>query len=114
MNKHDQLFIRACKSKDPEKRLYSVLNRLYLRNTTPEFKRANLMVVLAEVCDRNLPISNTKLVIQVLTTPVQELMGGATEHTHNKFIRVLTAHLRYSLVSDPGFTVPAIIRNWQK
>ena len=114
MNKHDQLFIRACKSKDPKKRLYSVLNRLYLRNMTPEFKRANLMMVLSEVCDKNLPLSTAKLVAEVLATPVQELMGGATEHMQNKLIRVLTAHIRYSLVSDSGFTVPAKIRNWQK
>ena len=49
MNKIDQLIVRACKSKDPEKRLDSVVRRFYLQQPNDSDKKYQLLNILVQI-----------------------------------------------------------------
>jgi len=49
MNKLDMLFIRACKSKDPYKRVCSVYKRFYCEDTK---QRYNLIGIMSSIVDK--------------------------------------------------------------
>ena len=51
LNKIDLLFIRACKSKDPIKRVYSVYSRFYYKNTEAE---QHIIHILAKIYNKYL------------------------------------------------------------
>lgn len=51
MNKLHQLFIRACKSKNPNRRILSVYRRYYVRYGMYEDHRADIMNILVAVVD---------------------------------------------------------------
>jgi hypothetical protein len=58
MNKLEQLFVRACKSKNPETRVGSVLRRFYLLDMGPEYA----IPMLADICEKYRLISIPKLI----------------------------------------------------
>ena len=72
MTKIDQLFIRACKSKDPYKRLKSIRRRFYIRlNDDDKY----ITMKLAEICDTYIPVKSIKI-FEDLTHPF--VMRNAT------------------------------------
>jgi hypothetical protein len=58
MNKIDQLFIRACKSKSAYKRLKSIRKRFYISLNDDDIY---ITMKLAEICDKYLPVKATKI-----------------------------------------------------
>ncbi len=52
LDKTEMLFIRACKSLDPKKRLMSVYRRLYLGGITEEFAILYISSLLADIVQR--------------------------------------------------------------
>lgn len=55
----DQLWIRACKSEDPKKRLLSVYRRFYC---SYEDSEKYIFHILLGVCEKHCPIDPTRLV----------------------------------------------------
>jgi len=104
MNKIDQLFIRACKSKNPHKRLKSIRRRFYIRlNDDDKY----ITMKLAELCDKYIPIKSTKL-LEELTHPF--VMRDAT--IQEKLFRFFLNNIRFAEVDAfPGLTPPAMFRN---
>lgn len=63
MNSLDQLFIRACKSKEPRTRIRSVYNRFYLRNLP--HKDIHIIGILANLCEKYTPMTASELITEL-------------------------------------------------
>lgn len=62
MTKTDQLFIRACKSKNPLTRVQSVYRRFYIeKNNTHPY----IAMILAELCDRFNTFTTTQFILEM-------------------------------------------------
>jgi hypothetical protein len=103
MTKIDQLFIRACKSKDPYKRLKSVRRRFYIRlNNDDKF----ILIKLAEICDIYLPVKGTKIIEELLHPFVMRDVSMEL-----KLLRIFLNQIRFAEVNYfPGLTPPAMFR----
>lgn len=103
MNKVDQLFIRACKSKYPYKRLKSLRRRFYIRNENDD---KYLTIKLAEICDKYVPLKATKI-LEEITHPFL----NPDVSIQDKFLRICLNNIRFAEVSMfPGLTSPAMFR----
>jgi len=103
MNKINQLFIRACKSKDPGKRLKSIRRRFYIRlHNDNKF----ILIKLAELCDEYSPIKGTKLIEELLHPFVMR-----ESSLEDKLLHIYLNQIRFTEVkSFPGLTPPAMFR----
>ena len=61
LSKMDSLWIRACKSKDPDKRLRSLYRRFYLRCLDDADLDVFLVSTLLEICERTVPVPARKI-----------------------------------------------------
>lgn len=61
MTKTELLFIRACKSLNPEKRVFSVYKRYYYYSNKA-YTREALISILANICDNYLDISVSRVI----------------------------------------------------
>lgn len=66
MNKTEMLFIRACKSKDPEKRLFTLYNKKYLK-CTKEDSYLYISVLLTDLV-HNYNLLSIKELVDKLST----------------------------------------------
>jgi len=103
MTKIDQLFIRACKSKDPYKRLKSIRRRFYIRlNDDDKY----ITMKLAEICDTYIPVKSIKI-FEDLTHPF--VMRNAT--IQEKLFRLFLNNIRFAeITAFPGMIPPAMFR----
>jgi hypothetical protein len=105
MNKTHLLFIRACKSKDPKKRVSSVYRRLYLSDHTPDdFALAGILASIGEQY-LNYPLSD----VLVDLHPHHKWKYGLTESaSHWAFVKaVLISKLRLASIDRfPGYIKP--------
>lgn len=104
MNKIDQLFIRACKSKNPYKRLKSIRRRFYIHLDNDD---KYLTIKLAELCDKYLPIKANKI-LEELTHPfiMHELS------IQEKLFHLFLNNIRFAEVSVfPNLIPSAMFRN---
>jgi len=103
MTKIDQLFIRACKSKDPYKRLKSLRRHFYIHlNDDDKY----ITMKLAEICDTYLPVKSIKI-FEELTHPF--LIHEAT--IQDKLFRIFLNNIRFAeITAFPGMRAPAMFR----
>jgi len=104
MNKIDQLFIRACKSKNPYKRLKSIRRRFYIHLAHDDYY---ITLKLTEICDKYLPVKSSKILEELIhpfmlrDAPIQD-----------KLFRIFLNNIRFADASVfPGFIPPAYYRN---
>lgn len=106
MNNIDQLFVRACKAGNPDKRLQSVYRRFYL-SSTKEDSIPHIVVILGNIIDKYLPPIRLVNLLQSLDTefdipkrPYRELC-----------LQVLTSKIRYCKATDiQGIITPIRFR----
>lgn len=98
MNKVDQLFVRACKSEDPDTRLKSVYRRFYCYGSEVNNK-AHIINILARISDEYLGIKIENLIEELNTD--KGWYYGLTESSDyfDQWIAVLVSKIRFSEVS---------------
>lgn len=104
----DQLFIRACKSKEPLKRLCSVRRRFFYADDNPY---PHLMSVLSDICDRYHVIAVRDLLIDL--APYNRWKYGINESdTHDlACVKILSSKIRLTDVTTfNGLSRPARLR----
>jgi hypothetical protein len=112
MNKTIQLFIRACKAKDADKRLRSVYRRFYYSTDCKKTQDAALVHILSKICEDHAPIRLTILMDRL--NPENHWQYGITsdEGFNSAAIKILTSHLRFLKKDDlKGLTSPRRFRD---
>ena len=106
MKNLDILFIRACKSSNPRKRLKSVYRRFY-----GDYEHGNIFIIhkLVDVAEEYLPVNVSKLV-QALDPDenFRHLVGGTYDY-RDEILRFFINHFRFTLASklkENGFISP--------
>ena len=108
MTKRDQLFIRACKSRVPYRRVKSVYKRFYAIDV-PEDR--HIAGVLSEVFDRNCPIEMGVVYWKFHPGNQFSIMNDEDQTYTEKFINFLISNIRYKDAdSFLGLTSPARFR----
>jgi len=103
MNKITQLFIRACKSKNPQKRLRSISRRFYIRTINED---GYITMKLAEICDKYVPIKATKLYEELIHPFVMRDYSN-----QEKLFHFFLNNIRFAEISAfPGLTPPAMFK----
>ncbi len=111
MDKLDQLFIRACKSGQPEQRVLSVYRRFYVQQSVPEVY-THLAQIMARIC-QEYELTN---VLDLVT----ELDRGNTWYFNldedvdcsHLCMRILMNKIRFAKTSKfKNYTPPAMFRN---
>lgn len=105
MKKLDQLFIRACKSYDPYKRIRSVYKRFYAIDVPEDHHIAG---VLSEVFERNCLIKISDIYWDFHPDNQFSILNDGDQPYAEKFIRYFISKIRYKNTSNfPGLTSPA-------
>lgn len=104
----EMLFIRACKSSDPYKRVRSVYRRFYYGGKSSDvFINFVITQLFANICDKHMPISSSDLISKV--NPNQACNFGNSYDVI--CFRALINHIRLIEVSKiPGFKIPLRFR----
>ena len=102
MDKLDQLFIRACKVENSEKRLQSIYRRFYL---PCEQYTTVTSHVLARIVDENLKYSIGDLLVDMSPSSIKVCEGMTY---YEKFLSVLISKIRYTNINEfEGLTKPS-------
>lgn len=113
INTIEELFIRACKSENPHKRIRSVYRRYYLKtNKNVDQHLANILSRIIEKYDL---ITQTRLINDL--NPANHWRFGLTkEDSYNKCVlHVATSVIRFSKKDKfPGLGNPANIRKMNR
>lgn len=110
LTKTELLLIRACKSKDPMKRLSSVYRRQY---GLVESNIEGLVNILSTIIEKHHPISTHDLIKELspFNSYRWENASGQTTY-HEKALFVLVAHLRLAEITIfNGWVSPAPFRS---
>lgn len=108
MNKLDQLFVRACKSKNPDVRILSIYRRFYYG--VPSWD--SIAALLARICDEHMDIRVGTLLSDL--SPVNAWKYGTEEETPywERVVRVLTSKIRTAKIDNfEGLTPPLRFRH---
>lgn len=110
MDKLDQLFIRACKSQDPFKRLLTLHDRYYYR--MPD-RVPYINVILSKLVEKYKLVTIVNLVMDLNYENNSWRSPGGD---YNAFVmRTLVKYIRFASVDQlPGLTRPAIFREKEK
>lgn len=99
----DQLFIRACKSGDANKRIKSVYRRFYHY----DYDSANIVHILAKICDNQLQFSAIDLISELSPNNNWKYPDNYWE----KCVNILISKIRLSEVSKfDGLVAPLKFR----
>ena len=112
MNNQTQLFIRACRSKDPHTRVKSVFKRYYLNDG--EACTKHLIVVLSEICDKYQPFKTLGLLSALDPNgPWYFTRDGEQKPTyHQACLHVLVNRIRIAPNADfQGLSTPLKYKN---
>ena len=104
----EQLFIRACKVLDSDKRIRSVYRRFYCLDGNPE---PHIILILADICDKYIPMKISE-VIDALN-PSQSWNHQNSKYVCNDVcLSALISRIRLSNIdSFPGISTPAKFRD---
>ena len=114
MNNTEQLLVRACKSSNATKRLFSVYRRFYLNNKGKrEMIYTNLSIILLDLVRKHNPIEVFKLVDSLNPISAMFYVDDYENYTYYEHVfGVLVSHIKLSNVSDfDGYKIPAMFRN---
>jgi hypothetical protein len=112
MNKQDMLFIRACKSSHPTRRIKRLYKMFYLC-PSDTIQTIDLVQILAGVCDRNLPkITFAKAVDMSNPFKWQYTFEKETRNHFELWFDALVSELRYTDTRTiDGYIMPCWWRN---
>ena len=106
MNTLDNLFIRACKSKDPHKRIET----LYIRNYACPFEYKHIAIILERIARKY----NLITVIDLMGELSPEKSYWYNDCPYDeKLVRILVNKIRHCAVDvllNDGYRVPAVFR----
>jgi hypothetical protein len=109
MDKLTQLFIRACKCKQPLVRLRSLHRRFYLHYDDEELATHTITYALADICDEYLPTPLARAIERVHPDRSLNPLGESYIERWRSF---LITRIRFSDIKQfPGLTKPAKMRN---
>lgn len=109
MDKIEQLFIRACKAKDPLKRVKNVYCRFYLPAYIKE-DGVHITNILLNICEKYQVCSLTKTV-NALNPNNGYFRTVDSRSYHERCVDVFIGFIRLSEVNKfPGLTTPAMFR----
>ena len=112
MNSLQLLLVRACKTRDPQKRLESVYRRYYYNGG---MQSADMVSILNNICREYIPNSSEKLINNL--NPAQAFMYGCDKNTpyFDLCLKVLISHIRLTAADDiPGYKYPCWVYNQYK
>lgn len=113
MRKIEQLFVRACKSPDSHKRVYSVYRRFYCR-TTDTTTNSAIAGILARIYDTYLTPSATSLISDFHPGNRWKYGVEDADDYWSAAVKILTAKIRQTERSKfPDLTPPAMFRDKQ-
>lgn len=95
MNKIDQLFIRACKSLEPDTRLRSVLRRLYLKTSDVFMENRMLADKLITIVDNNFPMRVGEYLRHKCDYDTYCRMSGGSPSDVEKNIWIMRDYIRH-------------------
>ena len=109
MDKVQQLFIRACRSKDPCKRLFSVYRRFYLM--TVEDPKPYISAALLQIIEKYNLMTVRELVIELNPDKFPGLVAKEDTTYENLLFSVLISKIRLTHIGKfPGLIKPRIFR----
>jgi hypothetical protein len=114
LTKLEILFVRACKSKNPKRRLNSVYRRFYCRNNTPE---TYITSILSRICEENNLLSVTDLIEKLSISNRWKYsntdinMNSLTEYSRLILSIMISTIQLTEIKRFPGFISPAIFRH---
>ena len=88
MDNIDQLFIRACKSKEPDKRLESLVRRFYM--TGSKTNKSLIISILSVMCDNHSPIMSPSY---LGVNPTTEIRVYTTLKNHFRYMEIKNLNL---------------------
>ncbi len=92
MDKNTQLWIRACKSKNPRVRLTSLVHRMYSYDYNKEYEQAILIANLSEIVDKYCDLSKANMMNKIFYPEVWDEDKSIKEIT----ISVLCSSIRFT------------------
>jgi hypothetical protein len=114
MDNLTQLFIRACKSANPKKRVRSVYRRFYNtynENEQNEYDRY-IAIILLDICDEHKLLSLKKLATELDPNHFLKSLYKEEETYLQEVIRICTSAIRLTEVKKlEGLTPPRKFRN---
>ena len=114
MNNTEQLLVRACKSSNATKRLFSVHRRFYFNNkNNKQIAYCGLSIILLNLVAKHNPIEVFKLVDSLNPINAKFYVDDCENYTYYEHVfGVLVSYIRLSNVSDfEGYKHPAMFRN---
>ena len=109
MQNTDQLFIRACKSRRYQKRIYSVYRRFYCNDLHVDFYIAK---ILSQICDKYLNFTVSDLVTDYHPDNLWKCGASKADDHWTTTVKILTTKIRLSGADElPGYRPPAIFRH---
>lgn len=110
MNKTTQLWIRACKSKNPDKRLRSILRRFYLVNFNEAQKTEAIIYHLSDIVDKYLTLRVYDIYCELIK---EEWYGTKDDRTpEQKMLSFLAQKIAYTSIHKlEGLTPPCWVKN---
>lgn len=112
MNKTTQLFIRACKSKDPNRRVVSVYKRFYCRENNPI---PALICILSGIVDEFIGIQRTYRLLSDISPDNAWRTCEADYNFNEACFNVLVDKIRFTKGSKfEGLSMPLIFKKQQK
>lgn len=110
MNNVEQLFIRACKARDPFKRVQSVYRRFYLK-TNDDIMFMDIASLLSNICDEYVK-PKVKTMIDNYHPTNRWKYGIEPDDSHYKLTtKILISYIRLAEKDKfPGLTPPRMFR----
>lgn len=106
MNNLQSLLIRACKSKDPERRLKSVYKRYYY----PRYNPKAVTQILVKLSEEFYPMTATT--VFEMMAPENAWLYGENNNHYEHCVRILISHFQLAEINKlKGFRVAAPYRN---
>lgn len=113
MTPTENLFIRACKTENPHKRVRSVYRRFY-GAYDDQVTNSALVVILADLCDKYEPFKAADL-LEKVNPRKAVFQGQPLMDWQTLVLNVLIYQLRFTTAKTiPGFRIPARFRKQEK
>ena len=111
MDKLTQLFIRACKVKNPRKRVLSVYRRFYYAGSGDP--SCHIVLILAKICDTYSLFGSAALLSELHPSNAWKHSGQGEAATYEeRCVGLLISKIRLTKIAVfPGLTRPAPFRN---
>ena len=108
MDNIDQLFIRACKSREPEKRILSVYRRFYLSGGEQSY--SHLVAILAKIINERIDYPLTDILSDL--NPENPWRSASNEGSYwERVFDLLVSKIRLARVSElQGLKAPLKLR----